>query len=136
MIICDCKELEFEDMPTNWGIREHSVVYDCYGILLCFKKWWARLFQEIITWADAKWSEQNQENIIPNKSNIMLSSSVFDLASVSNTITEDTPKRNVITQAMYLQGIKWMQSELRSNQSIFTLGYSFSLILFVLGFPS
>ena len=34
---CGDKELEIEGMPINWGMTEQVVVYECNGILLCYK---------------------------------------------------------------------------------------------------
>ena len=32
------KELEIEGMLINWGMAKQFVVYECNGILLCYKK--------------------------------------------------------------------------------------------------
>ena len=35
---CGNKELEIEGMSINWGVAEQVVVYECHGIILCYKK--------------------------------------------------------------------------------------------------
>ena len=45
---CGDQELEIEGILINQGIAKQVVVYECNGILLCYKKWWADRFQKYL----------------------------------------------------------------------------------------
>ena len=69
--LCGGQKLEIKGMLINWRIAKDIVVYECNGILLCYKKWWTGRLQrglERLMWTDAEWSEQSQENIIHSNS--------------------------------------------------------------------
>ena len=62
--LCGGQNLETKGMPINWGMTV-VVIYECNGILLCYKKRGTRRLQrglEGLLGTAAESKEQNQEN--------------------------------------------------------------------------
>ena len=88
--LCGGQKLEMKGMPINWGMAEQVVVYECNGILLCYKKWWTGRLQRglgRLVQTDAEWKEQKQENTVQRKKHSVQGLFLIDLALHSNART-------------------------------------------------